>query len=750
MDSYYVIDITDDLASLENDYASWVGLPFNFRKRGDEECIRRYNCTNTDLFNRIKANIIEKMGIDTDKVSIEVPVGEANIIIPDLTDNDSLESDSLEVKKQMSRDLNNNDNIAILTPGDYKDMDELDNAYMKYINLNATAKRLSNSYSRDIWGYDVYNIYAIIRSQLDVIDDEEKVSLFSKGPILYHAENLMLDNDIIGMKLLELDSTNEALSPVEKAEYSVALEKIEESKKDNSGLVIRNFVPYFTADEMANLGVVSTIENYAFDESVINVYPRLVKSLMEDYTKEENKYNPITENRLRNTIIALGWNPEVHITEESIEFARQKQLNWYRNREPEIIDIRHLTNESTSILESTAAMRKEYEDRDLYPIYIVMSFSGTVFGKIIRAAKKCTYSHVGMALDSNLQEIYTFKYNTKDSYNGFHIENLETYLNVSDEAIIDVIAIFVDKATRDRIQIVLKDFIDKRARTRYNFGNLLNILFDRVKSNDPENLKLVCSQFVDTVLKLANIDLTGKSSNLVIPQDFHIVANKPKVFKVFEGLAKEYNERKVEGLFYTLFRKYNRNDIKYDQAMQFTIESMMSLIESNIIDNESANRIVSEIRDLLTPVAVIQEKKFPIEVSGDGDIIVNLTKSLETEYQEAHKLLLLYDDANPKNIEGMKHELARLFFVNSVIEQKTAKMNKNDERYTKLINLRARVLNDFKKYFKVVLDAEPDFDFNDYFKKSEYNNATIVIDKSIIRVTAKAIANFLKLIFGGK
>jgi hypothetical protein len=77
-------------------------------------------------------------------------------------------------------------------------------------------------------------------------------------------------------------------------------------------------------------------------------------------------------------------------------------------------------------------------------------------------------------------------------------------------------------------------------------------------------------------------------------------------------------------------------------------------------------------------------------------------------------------------------------------------MNKNDERYTKLINLRARVLNDFKKYFKVVLDAEPDFDFNDYFKKSEYNNATIVIDKSIIRVTAKAIANFLKLIFGGK
>ena len=750
MDSYYVIDITNDLASLENDYANWVGLPFNFRKRGDEECIRRYNCTNTDLFNRIKANLIEKMGIDTDKVEIPAPVGEANIIIPDLTDDESLESDSLEVRRQMSRDINNNDTICILTPGDYNTLEDLDKAYMKYVDLNSTAKRLSNSYSRDIWGYDVYNMYAIIRSQLDTIEDQEKVSIFSKGPILYHTENLIIDDDIIGKKLLQLDSMNE-MSPVEKAEYDVALKKIEEADNDTSGYCMRNFVPYFTADEMADLGIVSTIENYAFNEDVINVYPRLVRSLMEDYSKEENKYNPITENRLRNTILALGWNPEVPITEESMKFAREKQLNWYKSREPQIIDIRHLANAPTSIIESTAAMRKEYEALDLYPIYIVLSFSGTLFGKIIRAAKKCTYSHAGMCTDSNLQKIYTFKYEAKTGYNGFNIEDLETYINNSDEAIIDVVTVFVDKATKDKIEIVLRDFIEKRARTKYNFGNLLNILFNRIKSNDPENLKLVCSQFVDTVLKIANIDLTGKSSNLVTPQDFYYTSEKPKVFKVFEGLAKDYNERQVEGLFHTLFHKYKRNDIKYDQAIDFsTTESVLNLLECNIIDNEAANTIVNEIRDLLTPTAVIQERKFPIEVSSDGDVIVNLTKSLETEYQEAHKLLLLYDKADPKNIEGMKHELARLFFVNSVIEQKTAKMNKNDERYTPLINLRARVLNDFKKYFSVVLEAEPDFDFNAYFKKSEYNNAVIVIDKSIIRVTAKAIAAFLKAIFGKK
>ena len=749
MDSYYVIDITNDLASLENDYAAWVGLPFNFRKRGDEECIRRYNCTNTDLFNRIKANLIEKMGLKTDMIEIPVPVEEAlKINIPDLTDDESLESESLEVKREMSRDLNTNNDVCVLTPGDYKTIEELDNAYMKYINLNARAKRLSNSYSRDIWGYDVYNIYAIIRSQLEDAEDQEKISIFSKGPILYHVENLIANDDILGMKLLELDALH-GMGLSDTIEYENALEKIEESKSEHN-LPIRDFVPYFTIDEMTDMGIESTIESYGSDEDVLTVYPRLVKSLMEDYRKEENYLNPITEHRLRNTILSLGWNPEVPVTEESIKFAQEKQINWYRtHREAQIIDITHLTDVST-LTESTAAMRREYEQLGLYPIYVVLSFSNTTFGKLIRAVKKCTYSHAGMCTDSNLQTIYTFKYDKKNAYNGFNVENLNDYLQNSSEAIITVLTIFVDKATRDKIDMVLKDFITKRVKTKYNFGNLINILFDKAKSNDPENLKLVCSQFVDTVLKIANIDITGKSSNLVTPQDFYYTSENPKVFKVYEGLAREYNERKVEGLFYTLFRKYNQSDIRYTDAIEFSVESVAKLLECNIIDNDKANNIVKEMRDLLTPIAVIQERKFPIEVDSNGDVIVNLTKSLEQEYQEAHKLLLLYDDANPKNIEGMKHELARLFFVNSVIEQKTAKMNKNDERYTKLINLRSRVLNDFKKYFKVVLEAEPDFDFNAYFKKSEYNNAVIVIDHNVIRVTAKAIAAFLKAIISGK
>ena len=45
------------------------------------------------------------------------------------------------------------------------------------------------------------------------------------------------------------------------------------------------------------------------------------------------------------------------------------------------------------IQESSAGMNAMYKKQNLYPIYIVLSFSNTIFGKIITRIKHCTYSH---------------------------------------------------------------------------------------------------------------------------------------------------------------------------------------------------------------------------------------------------------------------------------------------------------------------------------------------------------------------
>ena len=71
-------------------------------------------------------------------------------------------------------------------------------------------------------------------------------------------------------------------------------------------------------------------------------------------------------------------------------------------------------------------------------------------------------------------------------------------------------------------------------------------------------------------------------------------------------------------------------------------------------------------------------------------------------------------------------------------------MDHEDANYKKLIDLRARVLNDFKKYFKIVLDKEPDFNFYEYYKKSEYYDGNIIIDNKIVKITKNLILRFLK------
>ena len=95
-------------------------------------------------------------------------------------------------------------------------------------------------------------------------------------------------------------------------------------------------------------------------------------------------------------------------------------------------------------------------------------------------------------------------------------------------------------------------------------------------------------------------------------------------------------------------------------------------------------------------------------------------------------------------MEGIKHELSRLYYLNSVIEKKIKKMKKDDESYKPLIDLRARILNDFKKYFKVVAEQESEFDFTKYFKESDYYNGAITIDGGTLKFTGKLIALFLK------
>lgn len=727
MDNQFVLSMTSDLKELENDMKAWSRLPYEDRLSSEKECKKRYGMCILQLYKVIKSGILSK-SLPTNPQLIDSTIREGSIDPMFIVSNPNkeMESDKEEIWNTFASDPN----IVVIRPytgNEYnEDIENMnDEDFQKYIMLTPKFKRISDQYSLNLYGYNVRNIYTMNKAKFDSLKlDNDSVEIPGRinssdsitTPVIESMNQMIFEDDKIGLLSLKLDSFSENIKTVDRSIYEneIIPEVNRHVYHEDYIDAISYAVPYFTLSEMNKMDI--TLEDVNND----NYHKKL-----EEAIGDENK------------LLSLGWNPSVQVNETSLAFARNRQCNWLKNHVAKIIDITKLKYNGV-ITESSSSMKKLYKEYKLFPIYIVLSYTNTIFGKVIRTVQHSTYTHAGLSLDSDLSAIATFKYNKE--YSGFSTENLKYYIDTFDDAIIKVLCIFVDENTKIKVDTVLKDFFIKRNQTRYGFGNLFNILFKKSKEYDPENLALVCSQFCDTILKLANINITDKSSNLVSPKDFEQINSNPKVYKVYEGLAKEYNEKKVEDSIYMLFKKYSIDTIKYIDAKKNISEGF---IDSFFVEteNEKANEVLREIQDLLTPQAVIYEKKFPIGINDKGDITIELYKSLEQQYQEAHKLLKTY---NEENLEGIKHELARLYYVNFVIEKKIKKTSKDNPNYKKMIDLRARVLNDFKKYFKIVIAKEPNFDFSAYFQKSEYYNGNIIIDNAVVRFTGKLIEKFLK------
>lgn len=731
MDQYNVITPSSDLDELNKDMTNWTMLPYNMRLRSDEECIRRYNMTNIDLYNKIKAAIINNTPLPEEHDMIGSTISEGTFV------EDPMFSDQQQLvwKYQMCEQLEQSPNIVIISPRDDYSLEELEAKFLKYSMLTEKNRRFSNQYSINIWGYDVPNMRDIVKKQIIEHEDhfsdinitvEESAQEKFLKPLDERLSRCIVEGDILGLYNLKLDSFEE-MDSYSKAIYNDIVNKVDKAIYEKVSLdSIAKPVPFFTLSEMKEMDIEDKFNELVKEAN----YSNILRGIKE--------YN---EEQIKN----IGWNPSVELNEANMDFARYRQYRYVNEFAPGIVDITGLKSKNNITLESTSMMKDMYKKNDLYPIYITLTYkTNGLFSRAIRFIKHSEYTHAGLSLDSDLRHVSTFQYGKE--WKGFANDSIQKYVEGDKKCLLMVLALFVDKETKNKIDIVLRDFINKQEKSVYGFGNLFKILINKANDNDPENLYLVCSQFVDTVLKLANINLTNKSSNLVIPEDFKELQKHPKVFKVYEGLAKDYNEKKVEDLIYMLFQTTGVSEMKYSEVMK---EISNNFIEGyfHTTENEDVNNILKEVQDLLTPENILVEKKVPISINKKGDLVIQLYKSLEDEYQEAHRLLKSYGD---NNLEGIKHELARLYYVNCAIEKKIKKMDKDDENYKKFIDLRARVLNDFKKYFNIVLEKEPEFNFSEYFQKSEYYNGNVIIDNSILKFTGNLIKKFLKSIGLGK
>ena len=117
---------------------------------------------------------------------------------------------------------------------------------------------------------------------------------------------------------------------------------------------------------------------------------------------------------------------------------------------------------------------------------------------------------------------------------------------------------------------------------------------------------------------------------------------------------------------------------------------------------------------------------FTIDEHGTIRISLRPRESYMDQYDNCHKIL--HENYKNKNYEGMKTNLAFMFYLISKIE----KDKKYKSRDPQLVKARAFAMNDFKTYLAHLQKHEPSFNFVEYYKSSEMGNYIITISKETI------------------
>ncbi|PAB59991.1 YegS/Rv2252/BmrU family lipid kinase [Anaeromicrobium sediminis] len=143
-------------------------------------------------------------------------------------------------------------------------------------------------------------------------------------------------------------------------------------------------------------------------------------------------------------------------------------------------------------------------------LYIVLSSTGSAAGKIIGKVTKREYAHASISFDEELKTIISYNGGENIYSPGLNQEMIEFFNKKKDANII----VYKIKATREQKEIVLNEI-----RKINEQGSSYNLLGLFLPYSCKKNI-MFCSQFVYTMLKVANLEYFNKKPEEVRPTDF--------------------------------------------------------------------------------------------------------------------------------------------------------------------------------------------------------------------------------------
>ncbi len=173
-------------------------------------------------------------------------------------------------------------------------------------------------------------------------------------------------------------------------------------------------------------------------------------------------------------------------------------------------------------------------------VYILLTHSGSLLSKCIKMYTKEPYTHVSIALDKNLKELYSFgrinPYNP--IFGGFVKEDI---VNGTYSRFPETRCAFYSLSLNDIQYKRLKRELDKFKANGDKYGyNLLGLFGIIINIPIERKYNYFCSQFVATLLNNSGIYLFNKPPALVTPKDFRKCR---KLKLLYEGRLRSYYNR---------------------------------------------------------------------------------------------------------------------------------------------------------------------------------------------------------------
>ncbi len=526
MDKNYVIDITDNIDDLNRDMMDWSMLPTDFKLMSNDSCIEKYGCTVTDLYNKLKNTILNKQEFAEDRENNNAVIESAKAFI------DMPHYEELINKSNL---LQHSPFVVIINPDETKE--SLAAKYNTFLSLDSKYRRISDYYSWDIWGYNVYNMYDIVATMIDDEKEDEPNLVFGEVANLdscfegsYDFLNKAdIEGDILTIAKFKQNCKSDRFnSPIFEAAFDNKLKFIK--THEASELIFPKVVPWFTAREMNDYCSQCKIDQTRY------YYQQL---------KEASNSGD------KNNLLALGWNPTVPINEDSIATAMQRQLQEANN--VGYYDITKLANYDP----------KDYNlirVRDLVvrPIYFVF-FSHPKEENTIDAAVAFPKQ---FELSTDLGIMYGFKH-SNGIFSGFEKITREE-MNPKEK--IEVVSIFVDNEAYEILYNNIINNPDAESIGGKQFNSIYSVLFNSRNMLDPDRRKITYSYYIDMLLKL--ICFNSETDEIVDPH--FIDARLKTIFLMYKGEYGLYDQQAVSNIMRVICDDVNLE--KYLKANEFELD----------------------------------------------------------------------------------------------------------------------------------------------------------------------------------